>query len=79
LEALSKVVKEYDKLLLVDCVSSLGSLKCPVDEWGLDVAISGSQKGWMAPPGLAFVSVSKKAWEANAKARMPRFTGIWPG
>ncbi len=71
--SLSKVVKEFDKLLLADCVSSLGSLKCPVDEWGLDVAISGSQKGWMAPPGLAFVSVSQKAWEAYKNAKMPHF------
>jgi aspartate aminotransferase-like enzyme len=73
IEALSKAVKEFGKLLIVDCVSSLGSLKCPVDELGLDIAISGSQKGWMAPPGLAFVSVSKKAWEAYAVAKMPRF------
>ncbi len=73
LATLSHVVKEFDKLLLADCVSSLGSLKCPVDEWGLDVAISGSQKGWMAPPGLAFVSVSKRGWAAYNQAKMPRF------
>jgi aspartate aminotransferase-like enzyme len=71
--ALSKVVKEFNKLLIVDCVSSLASIKCPVDEWGLDIAISGSQKGWMAPPGLSFVSISPKAWEAFAQAKMPRF------
>jgi aspartate aminotransferase-like enzyme len=73
LASLSKVVKEFNKLLLVDCVSSLGSINCPVDEWGIDVAVSGSQKGWMAPPGLSFVSMSPKAWEANSKAKMPRF------
>jgi aspartate aminotransferase-like enzyme len=73
LAALSKVVKEFNKLLMVDCVSSLGSVNCPVDEWGLDVAISGSQKGWMAPPGMAFVSLSPKAWEFYGKAKMPRF------
>jgi aspartate aminotransferase-like enzyme len=73
INALSKVIKESGKLLIADCVSSLGSLKCPVDELGLDVAISGSQKGWMAPPGLAFISVSNKAWEAYATAKMPRF------
>jgi aspartate aminotransferase-like enzyme len=73
LAILSKVVKEFDKLLVVDCVSSLGSINCPVDEWGIDVAVSGSQKGWMAPPGLSFVSMSPKAWEANSKAKMPRF------
>jgi aspartate aminotransferase-like enzyme len=73
LATLAKVVKEFDKLLIVDCVSSMGSINCPVDEWKVDVAVSGSQKGWMAPPGLAFVSVSPKAWEFYNKARMPRF------
>ena len=73
LASLSKIVKEFDKLLIVDCVSSLGSIDCPVDEWGIDVAVSGSQKGWMSPPGLAFVSMSRKAWEANITSKMPRF------
>jgi aspartate aminotransferase-like enzyme len=73
LETLAKIVKSFDKLLIVDCVSSLGSINCPVDKWDIDVAISGSQKGWMAPPGLAFVSVSDKAWEYYEKAKMPRF------
>lgn len=71
--SLSKVVKEFDKLLVVDCVSSLGSIDCPVDAWGIDVAVSGSQKGWMAPPGLAFISMSPKAWKAQAEAKMPKF------
>jgi len=70
---ISSVVKEFDKLLLVDAISSLGSINLPVDEWHCDVAITGSQKGWMAPPGLAMVSVSQAAWQAHADARMPRF------
>jgi len=73
LAALSAVIKEYDKLLLVDAISSLGSINVPVDEWQCDVAVTGSQKGWMAPPGLAFVSISEKAWQAHANATMPRF------
>ena len=73
LAALSKVVKSFGKLLIVDCISSMSSINCPVDEWQIDVAISGSQKGWMAPPGLTFVSVSQKAWDAYSKAKMPRF------
>lgn len=73
LAAISAVVKSFDKLLLVDAISSLGSIKCPVDEWHLDVAISGSQKGWMVPPGLAFISVSAEAWKAHASAKMPRY------
>ena len=73
LESLSRVVKqEFGKLLLVDGISSVSSLPCPVDHWQLDVVVSGSQKGWMAPPGLAFISMSPLAWEAFAQARMPR-------
>ncbi len=73
LEQISAVVKEFDKLLLVDAISSLGSIKLPVDEWRCDVTITGSQKGWMVPPGLAMVAISEKAWQANTQARMPRF------
>ena len=73
MDAISKVVKEYDKLLLVDAISSLSSLPFHNDQWGCDVAISGSQKGYMVPPGLAFVSVSPRAWEAFKEAKMPRF------
>jgi aspartate aminotransferase-like enzyme len=72
LATLAKIAKEADKLLIVDCVSSLGSIDCPVDKWNLDVAITGSQKGWMAPPGLAMVSVSETAWKAHAQAKMPK-------
>lgn len=73
LGAISKIVKGAGKLLLVDAISSLGSINLPVDEWGCDIVVTGSQKGWMVPPGLAMVSVSQEAWQANAKAKMPRF------
>jgi len=73
LASINSVVKEFDKLLLVDAISSLGSINLPVDDWHCDVTITGSQKGWMAPPGLAMVSVSPEAWQAYAKAKMPRF------
>jgi aspartate aminotransferase-like enzyme len=73
LGAIAAVVKRYGKLLLVDAISSLGCIDLPVDDWGCDVVVTGSQKGWMAPPGLAFVSVSERAWRAHATARMPRF------
>ena len=72
LASISSVVKEFDKLLLVDAVSSLGSINLPIDDWHCDVTVTGSQKGWMAPPGLAMVSVSQEAWQAHASARMPR-------
>ena len=67
------MAQPHDCLVIVDAVSSLSSIPCPVEEWGLDVVISGSQKGWMSPPGLAFVWLSEKAWFANASATMPRF------
>jgi len=73
LASISSVVKEFDKLLLVDAISSLGSINLPVDDWHLDVTVTGSQKGWMAPPGLAMVSLSQEAWQAHSKARMPHF------
>ena len=72
LATISSIVKELDKLLLVDAISSLGSINLPVDDWHCDVAVTGSQKGWMVPPGLAMVSVSEKAWRAYEKAKMPR-------
>lgn len=73
LREIAQLVRRADKLLIVDAVSSMSSIPCPVDEWGLDVVVSGSQKGWMVPPGLSFVSMSERAWSANARARMPRF------
>ncbi|MFC1918865.1 pyridoxal-phosphate-dependent aminotransferase family protein [Chloroflexota bacterium] len=72
LASISSVVKEFDKLLLVDAISSLSSIDCPVDKWNLDVVITGSQKGWMVPPGLTMISVSPEAWKAQAEAKMPR-------
>ena len=72
LQAISAVVKEAGKLLVVDAISSLSSINLPVDEWHCDVVISGSQKGWMIPPGLTMVSVSEEAWQAHAGATMPR-------
>lgn len=74
LEQVATVVKrEFDKLLLVDGISSVCSLPLETDEWDLDVVATASQKGWMLPPGLAFISVSQRAWEASERAAMPRF------
>ena len=72
IQAIGAVVREYGVLFLVDSVSGIGSLPYPVDEWGGDVVSTASQKGWMAPPGLAMVSVSPKAWEYHEAAKMPR-------
>jgi aspartate aminotransferase-like enzyme len=73
IQAIAKVVKSFEKLILVDSISGMSSIKCAVDEWNLDVVLSGSQKGWMVPPGLVFASVSAEAWKAHAAAKMPRY------
>ncbi len=74
LEGINKAVKAHGKaLIIVDAVTSLGACNVPVDEWGLDVVASGSQKGYMLPPGLGFVSVGPKAWQAYKTAKIPRF------
>jgi aspartate aminotransferase-like enzyme len=73
LQTINRYVKAHGALIIVDAVTSLGAAHVPVDEWGLDVVASGSQKGYMIPPGLAFVSVSEKAWEAYKTAKLPRF------
>jgi aspartate aminotransferase-like enzyme len=62
-----------EALLLVDSVSALGAVPFRMDAWGVDVVVTGSQKAWMAAPGLAMLSLSERAWAANATARMPRF------
>jgi aspartate aminotransferase-like enzyme len=72
---LAKAVHELasDALVIVDAISGLGAVPFETDDWGLDVVVSGSQKAWMVGPGLSFVSVSPRAWEAAAVARMPKF------
>ncbi len=62
-----------DTLILVDAVSGLGTSPLPVDELDLDVVVAGAQKAFMLPPGLAFASVSPRAWAAYERAKMPRF------
>ena len=72
-QTLSKIIKEYDKLLLIDAVSGLGAIDLKTDEWNCDVVVTASQKAWMVPPGLAMLSISPKAWVANATAKLPRY------
>jgi aspartate aminotransferase-like enzyme len=62
-----------DALLLVDGISALGAVPFEQDAWGIDVLVSGSQKSWMVPPGMSFLSASERAWAAAEAARMPRF------
>jgi aspartate aminotransferase-like enzyme len=66
---------EIDKrpLLLVDAISGLGAIDLPMDAWGVDVVITGAQKALMCPPGLGFVALNERAWNAVETAKMPRF------
>ena len=62
-----------DALVLVDSVSALGATPFEMDAWGADVVVTGSQKAWMAAPGMAMVAASDRAWAAMESARMPRY------
>jgi serine---pyruvate transaminase len=73
IKSLAAVVKKTDALFVVDAISALVAHDLRTDEWGIDVMIGGSQKGVMLPPGLAFVSVSDKAWKAADSAKSPKF------
>jgi len=73
IEAIGKIVKNYEAALVVDAISGLAAIPIKTDEWGVDVVISGSQKGLMIPPGLAFVSVSPKAWQIIEKSTLPKY------
>ncbi|MFM2429641.1 MAG: hypothetical protein RLZZ511_854 [Cyanobacteriota bacterium] len=73
LKTISQHIKAHGALSIIDTVTSLGACSVPIDEWGLDVVASGSQKGYMIPPGLGFVAVSEKAWKAYETAKLPKF------
>ena len=77
LRQLARVANDAGRIVVVDGVSSISSIAIETDAWGIDVAVSGSQKGWMAPPGIALVSVSDRAWAQQAKARSPRYYFDW--
>ncbi len=72
-KAIAAVVKSAGKLIVVDSISGIPALDLQTDNWGLDVVVAGSQKGFMTPPGLAMISFGPAAWEANNQARIPRF------
>ena len=73
--AISKAVRAArpDILLVVDAISSLGCLPFATDAWGVDVATTASQKGFMIPPGLAFITLSPRAWQAYAGSKMAKY------
>lgn len=79
METLSGVIRQHnpDALIVVDAVSSLGCIPLEMDPWDLDVVFTGSQKGWMTPPGLMMIAIGPRALEANKTANLPRFYFDW--
>ncbi|MCL2137189.1 MAG: alanine--glyoxylate aminotransferase family protein [Coriobacteriia bacterium] len=77
-QTVGAIVAEYPEcILIVDSITGIGAVECRTDEWGLDVVMTGSQKGLMLPPGLAAVSVSAKAWAACDRSSLPKFYFDW--
>lgn len=74
IKEISEIVRRYDNtLLIVDAITGTGVFDLPMDEWCLDIVVSGSQKALMLPPGLAFAAVSDKAWSFVAKSDLPKY------
>jgi aspartate aminotransferase-like enzyme len=73
IQGYAEATRSTDAILVVDAVSSLGIARLPMDAWGVDVVVAGSQKGLMLPPGLGFCALSDKAWAKAAAARLPRY------
>ena len=77
IEEIASVARDAGAMVVVDVVSSLGAVPFEFDAWGIDVAVGGSQKALSASPGLAFVAISDRAWEAHATAKCPHFYFDW--
>lgn len=73
IKAIAAVVAKTDAILVVDAISGLGADPLDTNAWGVDIVVSGSQKGLMIPPGLAFMSVSDKAWKLVETSKLPKF------
>lgn len=74
IKELGEILKDHPHtLLVVDAITGIGVFEIKTDEWGLDIVVTGSQKALMLPPGLAFASVSPRAWDFVARSRLPKF------
>ena len=71
--AYAAATRPHEAVLVVDAVSSLGIADIPMDAWGIDLVVSGSQKGLMLPPGLGFCALSEKAWRRTKTSTLPKF------
>lgn len=77
IKELCKLIKDHGALSVVDGVTSVGCMDVKMDEWGIDVLVSGSQKGFMIPPGLAFLAASPKAFKVHEACQFPSFYFDW--
>jgi aspartate aminotransferase-like enzyme len=73
IKGFGEVVAQTEAILVVDGISGVGATPCPMDEWRVDIFVSGSQKSFMIPPGLAYIAFSPKAWKLVATAKLPKF------
>jgi aspartate aminotransferase-like enzyme len=72
-EAMGRAVAKTGAIMVVDAITGLGTMPLEIDRWGLDVVIGGSQKAFMIPPGLAFMSISPKAWKLGESSTLPHY------
>jgi len=73
IKAIAAITAKTNAVIVVDAVSALGAMELKTDEWGIDVVVSGSQKGMMLPPGLGFISLSKKAQKMLETSKLPKY------
>jgi aspartate aminotransferase-like enzyme len=74
IKEIAQIVKKYENtLIVVDAITGIGVFDIPMDEWGLDVVVSGSQKALMLPPGLSFAALSDKAWKFVERSNLPKY------
>ena len=77
IKTLCSIIREHGAISVVDGVTSVCAMPCKPDEWGIDVLVSGSQKGFMIPPGLAFLAANERAWKVYEKCKYPSFYFNW--
>lgn len=77
IKTLCSIIREHGAISVVDGVTSVCAMPCKPDEWGIDVLVSGSQKGFMIPPGLAFLTANERAWKVYEECKYPSFYFDW--
>ena len=71
IKELAEVCRQHQALFILDAISALGAVDIPMDQWGIDVLIGGSQKSFGLPAGMSFIALSEKAWHFNEQSKMP--------